>query len=90
MPCRMDDMPCEPDFTQDPAWKNLKKEADKATKHLCTVLSLLEERPIVIAELPADIQRWWKQHAVIDQKRLKREKIEADIRKLQKELESIK
>lgn len=88
MPCRMDDMP--PDTTAtDELIKKLKKTGDKATRHLCSVLELLEQRPVTIAELPKDIQKWWAHHRKQDEKRMKREKIEAEIEKLKQELKEI-
>ena len=86
MPCRMDDMP---DTSGDELIRELRKQGDKATKHLCSVLELLEQRPVTISELPKDIQRWWAHHRKQDEKRMKREKIEAEIEKLKKELREI-
>jgi hypothetical protein len=85
MPCRMDDMP---DTSKEDLVK-IKKEGDKATKYLCEVLSILEKRTQGLGDFSLDIQRWWRKHQKVDQKRAKREKIEAQISKLQDELNNL-
>jgi cell division protein FtsB len=82
----MDDMP---NTSKDDLIKALKKEGDKATKHLCTVLAVLEERPVTIEELPKDIQKWWKHHSKKDERRAAKEALEKQIETLKKQLDAI-
>ena len=87
MPCRMDDMP---DTSKDDLIEKLRKEGDKATAHLCAVMELFDKnQDVMLTDLPASVQKWWTQHKKRDEKRVKREKIEAEIAKLQKDLKEI-
>lgn len=89
----MDDMPSSIDLAEKMA--KLQKDGDEAFRHLCAVLSLIEEREalpeggLALQDLPKEVQKWWKQHKKADAKRIKREKIEVDIRKLQEELSKL-
>lgn len=87
MPCRMDDMP---DTSKDDLIDKLRKEGDKATRLLCTALEHFEgHAQSAYDELPKEVRNWWDKHKEVDKKRLKREKIQAEIDKLKEQLKDI-
>jgi hypothetical protein len=67
MPCVMQNYgPSESEKQKDALIEKLEAEGDKTTKYLCTVLNLIETKPVYLEDLPKSIQSWWTKHKKLD------------------------
>lgn len=92
MPCRSDDSMYRMDTVNSvtkSTYDSLKKETDNVTRLLCSVLTLLEKHDFS-SELSRDLthveglREWWENHKEVDRRR-----IEKEVNKAKKTLESL-
>lgn len=85
MPCRTDDYFDSRDYATPPAapaiaknmYDELKKEADKITKLLCSTMRIVEEGEYALLNDKlskiSGLSEWWVEHKEIDRKRIEKE-----------------
>lgn len=89
MPCRMDDMPCNPSPNLTKENAELKKRCDKLTRLLCEACETVEATAAMDVTFSKELQKWWDSHQQQDKKRQAKEKLQEQIAALQKQLKEI-